>query len=166
MGANFSFASFARLLCSKHLRRDAGLLISSIRHVFRNSNAEIWNIDHSLYVFGMANPPFVQAIVEALMDLISAYRPDVIVDFANVLACIAARACHKPLIAVMQADQHPQSRGFLLWRQPPPGLPRCPVQGVNAILADHQAAPVPSIGELCSGDLTLARASGNRPPSS
>jgi hypothetical protein len=126
-----------------------------MRHTLQTGTAEIWDMEHFLYLMGMANQPFVRAIVEALIEIISTYNPEAIVDFWNPWACIAARACHKLLVAVMQADQHPLSQGFIWWRPAPPGVPRCPVQGVNTILAGHRAAPVRSIGELCVGDLTL-----------
>ena len=121
----------------------------------QESTAEVWTADHFRYLMGMANEALVRGVVEALMEIISTYRPDVIVDFWNEPACLAARICHKPLITVMQADQHPQSKGFIWWRQPPPGVPRCPIAGVNAILADYQATPVRTMDEFCVGDLTL-----------
>ena len=154
-GGNLTFGNISRLLCSRYAKRDVGLLISAVRHMSEAGTAEIWDIDHFLYVMGMANQPFVRAIVDALMEIISTYEPDAIVDFWNPWACIAARACHKPLITVMQADQHPQSQGLIWWRQAPTGLPRCPVQGINTMLADYHAAPARSMGELCVGDLTL-----------
>ncbi len=154
-GGHITFGNLARLLCSRYLKRDLGLLISSVRHMQRTATAEAWDIDHFMYLLGMANQVLVQAIVEALMEIMSRHKPDVIVDFWNPWACIAARACHKPLVAVMQADQHPRSKGFIWWRQAPPELPRCPVAGVNTILTGYKAAPVQSIGELCVGDMTL-----------
>jgi len=154
-GGNWTLGNFVRLLCSRYWKRDAGLLISSVRDMFQTATAEVWDFDHLLCGVGVANQSFVRVIVEAFLEIISAYKPDVVVDFWNPLACIAARACHKPLISVIQADEHPQSKGFIWWRQAPAGIPRYPVDGVNAILADHQASPARSVGELCAGDLTL-----------
>ena len=69
-------------------------------------------------------------------------------------ACIAARASHKPLITVIQADVHPQSRGFIWWKEPPRDLPT-PVAVINTILAELQLKPISKTGELFVGDLTL-----------
>lgn len=154
-GGHFTVGNIARLLCSRYLIRDTQLVIRLMRHFMRNSTAEIWNADHFRYVMGRAEEPSLRGLVEGLIEIISTYQPDVIVDFWNEPACLAARICHIPLVAVMQADQHPQSQGFIWWRQPPPGLPGSPVAGINAILADYGAAPVRSMGELCVGDLTL-----------
>jgi len=154
-GGHFTAGNIARLLCSRYLIRDARLLAWTVRHIVQGSTAEVWTADHFRYLMGMANEALVRGVLEGLMEIISTYRPDVIVDFWNEPACLAARICHKPLITVMQADQHPQSKGFIWWRQPPPEIPHCPVAGFNAILADYQAAPVRSMSELCVGDLTL-----------
>ncbi len=154
-GGHFTAGNLARLLCSRYLFRDTKLVVRLMSHVMRSSTAEIWTADHFRYVMGLGDEPSLRAMVPVLMEIISTYKPDVIVDFWNEPACLAVRICHKPLVAVMQADQHPQSQGFIWWRQPPPGLPGCPVAGINAILGDYGAAPVRSMGELCVGDLTL-----------
>jgi hypothetical protein len=120
-------------------------------HMKRFSTAEIWNIDQFVHLLGMWNENSVRADVNALMELISEYNPDVVVDFWNLGACIAARASHKPLITVIQADEHPQSRGFIWWKEPPPDLPT-PVPAINTILAELQLKPISKTGELFIGD--------------
>jgi UDP:flavonoid glycosyltransferase YjiC (YdhE family) len=96
----------------------------------------------------------VRADVHELIDLISDFEPDAVVDFWNVSACIAARACHKPLITVIQADMHPQSRGFMWWKEPPHDVPT-PTQTINKVLADLHLKPVNKTAELLVGDRTL-----------
>jgi hypothetical protein len=96
----------------------------------------------------------VRAHVNALMELISEYEPDAVVDFYSPSACIAARASHKPLITVIQADFHPQSRGFIWWKKPPPDIPT-PAPAINTILAELQLKPISKVGELFIGDKTL-----------
>jgi len=155
VGGHLSFGNLARLLCSRYWKQDAELMISHVRHMQRAGTAEFWDFEHFLYAAEMTNQPYVRVIVDALIEIISAVKPDAIVDFFNPFACVAARSCRKPLVAVMQADQHPLSKGFIWWRPAPPGVPRCPALAANAILVDHQAAPVPTIGELCAGDMTL-----------
>ena len=105
--------SLLRLLRSKHFGRDCRLLVSFLTDMPRSSSAEIWNTDHFMHVLGMGNENGVRAAVESFVDLISAFEPDVVVDFWNPFACIAAKARRKPLVTVIQADMHPQSRGFI-----------------------------------------------------
>jgi UDP:flavonoid glycosyltransferase YjiC (YdhE family) len=154
-GGHFSAGNLARLFSSPYMVRDSRTLIWSVKHVIRNSTAETWTTDHFRYLRGVANESLLRGLVEGMLEVMAAFQPDVVVDFWNEAACLAARACGKPLVAVMQADQHPRSQGFIWWRQPPPGLPGCPIAGANAILADHGAAPIRSFDELCVGDLTL-----------
>jgi UDP:flavonoid glycosyltransferase YjiC (YdhE family) len=146
---------FTRLLRSRHLKRDIGLIISFMRQLSRYSTAEIWNIDHFMYLMGMWNEVFIRANVDALIELIGSYRPDVIVDFWNPFACIAARASHKPLITVIQADMHPQSQGFIWWKQIPSELHPSPIPATNSILEEYHLPPIGEMGKLIIGNRTL-----------
>ncbi|MGB6065255.1 MAG: nucleotide disphospho-sugar-binding domain-containing protein [Desulfomonilaceae bacterium] len=132
-----------------------GILVSFIRHMSQSSTAEIWNIDHFMYLCGMWNEEFIRVNVDALVEVISAYEPDAIVDFWNPFACIAARASHKPLITVIQADMHPQSQGFIWWKKPPPELYPSPIRATNRILAEYGLPSIKKMGELLLGDATL-----------
>jgi MGT family glycosyltransferase len=154
MSGDTSLPSISRLFRSKHIKRDLGILASFIRHMTHASTAEIWNVDQFTYLFGMWNETSARAMVNSLMELINDYEPDVVVDFWNPGACIAARACQKPLISVIQADVHPQSRGFIWWKETPADLPT-PVAAINAILEEHQMKSVDKTGELFIGDMTL-----------
>ncbi|MCG8609289.1 MAG: hypothetical protein MI864_02020 [Pseudomonadales bacterium] len=147
--------SVCRFLRSRHRWRDIKILISFIGHISQTSTAEIWDLDHFMYLFGMGNEMFVQANVETLLALFDEYKPDVIVDFLNPFACIAARASHKPLITVIQADVHPQSQGFIWWKPPPPKPYPSPVPATNTILAKYHLAPIHKMGDLLVGDETL-----------
>ncbi len=153
-GDIISFESLARLLRSRHLKRDVGILGSFVRHMSRSSTAEIWNIDHFSHLIGMSNEELVRSNVDTLMDVMRAYEPDVIVDFWNPFACIAARASHKPLITVIQSILHPQSQGFIWWKKPPGEIP-CPVPAVNRILAEYHLPSIGAMGDLMIGDMTL-----------
>jgi UDP:flavonoid glycosyltransferase YjiC (YdhE family) len=147
-------SSFCRLFRSKHLKRDLGVLLSTLRYVTRHSTAEVWNIDHFMCLLGMWNENFVRADVNALMELIFEYNPDAVVDFWNIGACIAARASHKRLITVIQVDVHPESRGFIWWKEPSSDIPT-PVAAINKILTELQLKPILKTGELFIGDITL-----------
>jgi hypothetical protein len=103
---------------------------------------------------GMLNENFVRAHCEAMRALMVDYDPDVVVDFWNPFACIAARAEGKPLVTVVQADAHPASRGFIWWKEPPPGLPT-PAPALNRVLAGYGLPPISKTEELGVGDLTL-----------
>ncbi len=135
ISGDFSFEAISRLLHSQHLRRDIGLFFSFIKHMSQASTAEIWNVDHFMSLMGMWNQRLIRANVEALIEIIDAYKPDVIVDFWNPFACIVARVCHILLITVIQADMHPQSRGFIWWKQAPTET-SSPVPATNAILTE------------------------------
>jgi hypothetical protein len=127
----------------------------AMRHVHQSSTAEVWNIEHFLHFLGMSHEPFVRAMVGDMMEVIQACEPDAILDFWNPFACIAARASRKPLITVIQADMHPQSRGFIWWKEAPPELVTFPVLAANTILAEYGLPPIRRTGELLLGDMTL-----------
>ncbi len=115
---------------------------------------EVWNMDHAGARMGMLNEGFVRANCEALEETMADCGADVVVDFWNPFAVIAARVLQKPLITVIQADAHPLSQGFIWWKTPPKNIPT-PVPVVNKVLADYNLQPVEKLGELCVGDLTL-----------
>lgn len=154
ISADFSLEAITRLLYSRHLKRDVGLFFSFIRSMTRSSTAEIWNIDHFMHLMGMWNQTLIRANVETLIEIISAYKPDVIVDFWNPFACIAARVCHRPLVTIIQADMHPQSQGFIWWK-PVSGETPSPVPATNTILAEYGLPSINKMGELLIGDMTL-----------
>jgi UDP:flavonoid glycosyltransferase YjiC (YdhE family) len=116
--------------------------------------SEVWDMDHLGALSGMLNANFVRANCEALAASMVECGADVVVDFWNPYACIAARAVGKPLATVIQADVHPDARGFIWWKEPPPDLPRA-VFAVNKVLAGYDLPPVNKTEELCVGDLTL-----------
>jgi UDP:flavonoid glycosyltransferase YjiC (YdhE family) len=115
---------------------------------------EIWSADHAGALMGMLNEGFVRANCKALTTLIIESGADVVVDFWNPFAVIAARALHKPVVSVIQADAHPRSQGFIWWKAPPAAIPT-PVPVVNKILMEYGLPPVGALGELSVGDLTL-----------
>jgi UDP:flavonoid glycosyltransferase YjiC (YdhE family) len=127
----------------------AALPIKSAPHT-----PEIWDTDHAGAVMGMLNGGFVRANCRALTALMVECGVEVVVDFWNPFAVIAARALHKPVISVMQANAHPSSQGFVWWKPRPATIPT-PVPAVNKVLAEYGLPPVNSLGELSVGDLTL-----------
>jgi UDP:flavonoid glycosyltransferase YjiC (YdhE family) len=145
----------SQLMVSPHLMRNVGILKSFIRHLSRHSTAEIWNIDHFMSLFGMGNDGFIRVMVDSLVKVIDACAPEVVVDFLNPFACIAAGASRTPLITVIQADMHPESQGLIWWKDAPSELPPSPVQATNRVLADYHLSPIEKIGDLVVGDLTL-----------
>ncbi len=155
MSGDSSPKSLSRLILSRHVKRDVGILFSFIMRNFHSSTAEVWTLDHFMYLFGMGDEGFIRANVDAWMEIICAYAPDVIVDFWNPFACIAARVSHKPLITVIQAAMHPQSQGFIWWTKNPSELAPSPVPATNTILADYHLPPIRTIAELLVGDMTL-----------
>lgn len=149
----FRFSTLYELFRSGHVKRDLGILISNLGSARRSSAAQYWNVDHVASV-GMENENYVRAEVNAWMELIREYNPDAVVDFSNMGACIAARASHKPLITVIQADFHPQSLGFMWWKEPPPDLPTA-VPTLNKVLEELKLKPIHKAAELFVGEITL-----------
>lgn len=129
-------------------------LVQAMPLKFAPITSEVWNMDHAAAMTGMMNANFVRANCEAMRNLIIEANPDVVVDFWNPLACMAAKTLQKPLISVMQADQHPANNGFIWWKEPPPNLPT-PVPAINKVLAQYNLPPIDKIEELNVGDLTL-----------
>jgi MGT family glycosyltransferase len=111
-------------------------------------------MDHFAALIGMLSENFVRASYEAFVALMREYDPDIVVDFWNPFACLAARAIRKPLVTVIQADLHPASQGFIWWKGPAPEMHR-PVSIVNKILAEHDLSPMDKIAQLFVGDRTL-----------
>jgi UDP:flavonoid glycosyltransferase YjiC (YdhE family) len=111
-------------------------------------------MDHAGAQMGMLNEGFVRASCDAWKELITDCEADVIVDFWNPFAVIAARATGKPVVTVIQADAHPDSQGFIWWKTPPSNIPTT-VPVVNKVLAGYGLQPVRRFGELSVGDLTL-----------
>jgi len=141
-----------RLLRRGRPLRTLKALTSLIRGM-SGGTAEIWNVDHfNTRLFVSAE--ITRANVEAFVGMIDSFQADAIVDFWNPWACIAARLLKKPLITVIQAEQHPQSRGFIWWKNPPPNLPT-PVPLLNDVLTQYGLPPVKSSGDLFVGDLTM-----------
>jgi hypothetical protein len=116
--------------------------------------SEIWNLDHFMTLMGSLSANCVRSDVAALMTVMTDWKADAIVDFWNPDACIAARAAKKPLITVIQSDLHPESAGFIWWKQTPPHVPTA-VPVFNKILASYNLPPIRKTGELLMGDLTL-----------
>ncbi len=115
---------------------------------------EVWNMDHAGALMGLLNEGFVRASCSALQTTMVDCGADVVVDFWNPLAVIAARTQNLPVITVIQADAHPASQGFIWWKTLPAHLPT-PVPVVNKVLAENGLPPVNTLSELCVGDLTL-----------
>ena len=122
--------------------------------VFPPFTQQIWNMDHFWAAVGYQDENFVRGDCEAMMALVADYGPDVIVDSWNVSACLVARALRKPLVSIIQADMHPNNRGFIWWKQPPNDIPT-PVPVINRLLAEHGLPPIGKTEELHVGDLTL-----------
>jgi UDP:flavonoid glycosyltransferase YjiC (YdhE family) len=149
------------LIASGQWRRRYGNLFSFLSKLIpalpiksASNTPEVWNTDHAGALMGMLNEGFVRATSGALRELMVECGADVVVDFWNPFAVIAAQAIQKPLVTVIQADAHPASRGFIWWKAPPAGIPT-PVSVVNKVLAEYGLAPISKLAELCVGDVTL-----------
>jgi UDP:flavonoid glycosyltransferase YjiC (YdhE family) len=118
------------------------------------ATSEIWDVDHAAAVMGMLNERFVRAMCDALLPVIDDAQPDVVVDFWNPCAAIAARMRRRPLVTVIQADAHPMSQGFIWWKPRPSNVPT-PVNVVNRVLGSQGLSRITTLRDLAVGDLTL-----------
>ena len=130
-------------------------LIPAIPIKFAPNTREVWNFDHTAAIMGMLNTGFVYANCEALRNTIVDSAADVVVDFLNPFAVIAARTLQKPLVTVIQGNFHPESGGYIWWKPMPSDIPTC-VPAVNKVLSEYRLPPVQALEELCVGDLTLS----------
>ena len=152
---------FEFIASGRHTQRYGNLfnflrqLIPAIPVKFAPQTREVWNFDHTGAIMGMLNQGFVQANCEALKNTIADSAADVVVDFSNPFAVIAARALRKPVVTVIQGNFHPESGGFIWWKRPSSKLPTC-VPTVNKVLADYKLSPIHALEDLCVGDLTLS----------
>lgn len=149
-----------QLLTSQQIKQDFGGPFRFLRELIRTSpkvslaTSEVWSADHLAALAGMQSENFVRTECAALVQLISADRVDVVVDSLHPVACMAARISRRPLVTLLQADMHPDSKGFIWWREPPPDLPT-PTPVLNKILGEHGLGSICKTEELFIGDLTL-----------
>ena len=129
-------------------------LVGAVPLRFAPQTPEVWSMDHAAAMTGMMNANFVKANCEALINLVRYFRPDIIVDFWNPFACMAARAMKIPLICVIQADGHPMGKGFIWWKAPPEKIPSA-VPAINRVLAAYGVDRITKIEDLNIGNLTL-----------
>ncbi len=149
-----SFKNLLHLLVSGHIKRDLGILPWFMKHFEKYGTSEIWNIDHFMYLLGMGNEKYTRTIVESFLNMIIKHKPDAVVNFWNPFVSIAARITKVPLISVIQADLHPESRGFIWWKELPANLPS-PLPAINEIFKKNNLPAINSVGQLSIGDLTL-----------
>jgi UDP:flavonoid glycosyltransferase YjiC (YdhE family) len=156
-----SFRQLTNFLISRQRKTRYGSLFTFLRQLIvalpiksAPDTMEVWNADHAGALMGMLNERFVIANCEALRELIEDCNPDVIVDFWNPFAVIAARSLSKPVVTVIQADAHPASQGFIWWKTPPAIIPT-PVPVVNKVMDGYGLPHIRKLSELNVGDLTL-----------
>ncbi len=152
---------FLKLLGSKKLMERYGgrwrflaKLLRAIPLRFAPTVPEIWSMDHMAAMTGLKNSNFIRANCDAYMKLVEDAAPDAIVDFWNPFACIAARKLGIPLVTVNQADAHPESRGFIWWKEPS-AAPPTTVPAMNKVRRKLGLGEIRKLEDLSIGDLTL-----------
>jgi UDP:flavonoid glycosyltransferase YjiC (YdhE family) len=158
---NFSLKGISRLIRSKPWENDGMSafqfflkFIKAVPLKFAPQTSEVWSMDHAAAMTGMLNANFVKANCEALIKLVRQFRPDIIVDFWNPYACMAAKVMKTPLITVIQADQHPMAKGFIWWKPRPEKVPSA-VPAINRVLDSFGVDRITRIEDLNIGNLTL-----------
>ncbi|MHA2294361.1 MAG: hypothetical protein ACXACK_19540, partial [Candidatus Hodarchaeales archaeon] len=154
ISSGFSLQNLSKLIFSKNSFRNIKNLIKFLRAQTKHSTDEIWNTDHFMVFFGMLEEEFIQINVDAYIKLMKIIGVEVIIDFLNPFACIAARVMDIPLITVLQADMHPQSKGFIWWKEKPDNLPS-PKDAINQVLNNYDLPPIQQTGDLFLGKQTF-----------
>ncbi|MHA2249269.1 MAG: nucleotide disphospho-sugar-binding domain-containing protein [Candidatus Kariarchaeaceae archaeon] len=149
-----SFKNLSKLLFTKNVFRNMRNIFKFLRAHKKYSTDEIWTLDHFMVFFGMLEEEFIHINVEAYIELIKNTEVEIVIDFWNPFACIAARVLDVPLISVIQADGHPQSKGFIWWKEKPNNLPS-PINSINQVLSKYDLFPIEQTGELFLGNQTL-----------
>ena len=129
-------------------------LIGAVPLRFAPRIPEVWSMDHAAAMMGMMSANYVKANCEAMIELIRHFQPDIIVDFWNPYACMAANVMKIPLISVIQADGHPMAKGFIWWKPKPENVPSA-VPAINRVLASYGVDQITKLEDLNIGDQTL-----------
>jgi UDP:flavonoid glycosyltransferase YjiC (YdhE family) len=170
MAGTRSLGGVLEYLRSGRWRRRYGSIVDVLREIVpalplrrARPSDEVWSMDHAGAMLGMMDTGFVRASCRAMIELVHRCDPDVVVDFWNPAAVIAARATAKPVVTVIQADAHPLGHGFVWWK-PPPSKPPSSVPAVNRVLAELGLPRIARMEELSVGDLTLVVGSPETDP--
>jgi UDP:flavonoid glycosyltransferase YjiC (YdhE family) len=153
LAGDLSYSSLLKLLFSKNPPSNLRIFKSFVKHMHKVVTSEIWNVDQFTNLM-IWNRQSATALTRSMLEVITRYQPDAVVDFWNPGACLAARVSGRPLITVIQADMHPKSGGLIWWKKPPLNLPSS-LPHINAVLADNKLRRICNAGELFIGDLTL-----------
>ena len=129
-------------------------LVRSIPYRAAPASHEIWDMDHAFAITGLLNANFIKAQCEVYMQVIRASAADVVVDFWNPFACIAAKKLGVPLITINQGDALPGTKGFIWWKERPEGTPSV-VPAINKVLRSYGLKEVKQVEEITRGDLSL-----------
>ncbi len=154
ISSGFNLQNLSKLIFTKKCFRNIRNLIRYLQTHRKYNTDEIWTSDHFMIFFGMLEEEFIKINVEAYIELIKNTGADVVIDFWNPFACIAARVTDVPLITVIQSDFHPQSKGFIWWKEKPDNLPS-PTDTINQVLEKYNLPPIEQTGELFLGIQTL-----------
>lgn len=136
------------------LRAFLGALLPALPRRAAPPTADVWNMDHAGALMGLMSEGFVRASCEGLREAMVESGAEVVVDFWNPMAVIAARSLGLPVVTVIQGDAHPASAGFIWWRPRPANIPT-PAPVVSRVLEGYGLPPVARLADLSVGDLTL-----------
>jgi MGT family glycosyltransferase len=159
--SKFGYHALTRLMRSGIMKKDYGNIfrfmfdfVMALPIRFAPSSDEVWDMDHAAAIEGMMNVNFIRAQTDAYIKVVEESEADIVVDFWNPFAIIAARVLKKPLVTINQADAHPKGKGFIWWKKKPEGIPST-VPAMNKVLRSYGLDPIKRLEELNLGDLTL-----------
>ncbi len=104
------------------------------------------NLTDYVELVGLGNPVFVQESVNAEVEAISIFKPDIVFCDFNLTAPIATQICGLPLASTAQSPFHPKFAAPLFKS---PKEPKRWIQPFNRILQSRSIKPIQALEELC-----------------
>jgi UDP:flavonoid glycosyltransferase YjiC (YdhE family) len=119
------------------------------------ARSRVWDPDCLFANMGFLDESFTRMMTAIHVDVVRDYDPDIVVDSINPFACLAARVCGKPLVTILQGDDHPASRGFIWWEEGRPADLPNPAAVFSRVATGLGCAPVARVVDIFAGDLVL-----------
>ena len=126
---------------------------SGLPKLFAEPTPLVRDYDHFLALLGWCDHEFTAQEIENCVSVLRTWSPDIVVDSFDAGWCAAARILNVPLVEVLQADLHPDGRGFTWWLPPSPAP--SPAGAFNAALARAGLPRVDKAARLVLGAATM-----------
>lgn len=136
------------------LRRRVGRILGR----FRSDPAYLFFSDLNFQAVrdGFRAPQVVQQEVERELDIVSRFRPDLLIGDAWLLTHIVGRLAELPVVQIIRSAAHPACPQLVWWRDVPPVIRSPDVTPVfNPVLEQWALPSIQRAEDLLDGDLLL-----------